>query len=105
MFQNLSLPACILVFVIVFFSYTRTYFRKGLSSLPGPILARLSGLYRLSLVHDGRAPERYRELHEKCGPIVRIGPNHVSVSDTAMIPTIYGIGSKFLKVLLHFLSM
>ena len=74
------------------------FFREGLRSLPGPLLARVSGLYRLSLVFDGHAPERYRELHQKYGNIVRTGPNHVSISDASMIPTIYGIGSKFLKV-------
>ena len=92
--------------ILVLISYARTYFRKGVRSLPGPALARFSGLYRLSLVHDGHAPERYRELHQKYGPIVRTGPNHVSVSDTAMIPAIYGIGSKFLKVITEiFLGM
>ncbi|PVH68975.1 cytochrome P450 [Cadophora sp. DSE1049] len=43
------------------------------------------------------APRNYRALHDKYGPIVRVGPNHVSVSDPAMIPIIYGISSKFTK--------
>lgn len=99
MFPHVTLSASVLLLALLVLSRIRTVFRKGLRSLPGPFLARFSGIYRLSLVYDGHAPERYRELHEKYGPIVRTGPNHVSVSDTAMIPTIYGIGSKFLKVL------
>ena len=76
-------------------------FRQGLRQLPGPFLARFSGLYALSLVWTGKAPEEYRRVHEQYGQIVRIGPDRVSVSDPAMISVIYGIGSKFLKVWLY----
>jgi len=76
----------------------RVAFKKGLRKLPGPFLARVSGLYRLSLVQAGKAPVEYRKVHEKYGPIVRVGPNHVSISDPAAIPQIYGIGSSYIKV-------
>ncbi|KAH8666053.1 cytochrome P450 [Tricladium varicosporioides] len=49
------------------------------------------------MVYKGNAPQTYRELHKKYGPIVRTGPNHVSVSDPEMIPVIYGTGSNFRK--------
>lgn len=98
MFSGASQAAIVCVFFIFVVFYARIFFRKGLRSLPGPLLAKVSGLYRLSLVYDGHAPERYRDLHRKYGNIVRTGPNHVSISDASMIPTIYGIGSKFLKV-------
>jgi hypothetical protein len=73
-------------------------FRQDLRLLPGPVSARFSRLYRLSMVAKGHGPEEYRKLHQIYGPIVRIGPNHVSVSDPAAIPVIYGVGSKFMKV-------
>ena len=69
-----------------------------LRKIPGPFLSRISGLYKLSLVATGRAPQSYRQAHEHYGKIVRVAPNHVSISDPAEIPTIYGLGSKFLKV-------
>lgn len=47
---------------------------------------------------NGDSPQNYRKLHDKYGKIVRVGPNHVSVSDSAEIPKIYGVGSKYLKV-------
>ncbi|KAJ9610999.1 hypothetical protein H2204_015284 [Knufia peltigerae] len=75
----------------------RTAYRKHLRSIPGPCLARFTGVYRLSLVWKGDAPEQYRNVHAKHGKIVRVGPNHVSVSDPSEIQTIYGVGSKFLK--------
>jgi hypothetical protein len=40
----------------------------------------------------------YCSLHSKYGDIVRVGPNKLSISDPAMIPIIYGIGSGFRKV-------
>lgn len=72
--------------------------RHDLRNVPGPFWAKVSGLYRLSMVKGGRAPAEYRELHQKYGPVVRVGPNHVAVSDPSAIPIIYGLGSKFLKV-------
>ena len=79
-------------------STIRDYLRPGLRQLPGPFLARFSRIYRFYLVYKGDVPDKYRALHAKYGPIVRTGPNHVSISDPAMIPTIYGVGSKFMKV-------
>ena len=37
-------------------------------------------------------------LHKKYGPLVRIGPNHVSVSDPKAINIIYGLKTGFTKV-------
>ena len=37
-------------------------------------------------------------LHERHGSLVRIGPKHVSFSDSNLIPQIYSISSKFYKV-------
>lgn len=38
------------------------------------------------------------KVHEEYGPIVRIGPNHVSLSDPQSMRTIYGIQNVFPKV-------
>lgn len=76
----------------------RTRYRKGLSALPGPFIATYSSLYRLSMVCNGDGPAQYRQIHEKYGKLVRVGPNHVSISDPSAIPVIYGIGSQFTKV-------
>ena len=96
--QRLWLWAAVALLVYTVIDYGRIFFRKGLRNLPGPFLARFSGLYRLSMVVHGDAPASYRKLHAKYGNIARVGPNHVSVSDGTEIPKIYGIGSKYLKV-------
>ncbi|CZT20252.1 related to pisatin demethylase cytochrome P450 [Ramularia collo-cygni] len=72
-------------------------YRHDLRNIPGPFLAKISGLYRLSMVGGGKGPAEYRKLHQQYGPIVRVGPNHVAVSDPAAIPVIYGLGSKYMK--------
>jgi hypothetical protein len=75
-------------------------YRHDLSSLPGPKWARFTSFYRVYRLWSGEAPAVYLELHEKYGPIVRTGPNIVSIADPLAIPTIYGITSNFIKVLL-----
>ncbi|KAM0697897.1 hypothetical protein Q7P36_002751 [Cladosporium allicinum] len=72
-------------------------YRRDLRNLPGPLLARFSGLHRLFMVGGGNGPAGYRKLHQQYGPIVRVGPNHVAVSDPSAIPIVYGLGSKFTK--------
>ena len=73
-------------------------YRRDLRNLPGPFLAKFSGLHRLFMVGGGNGPAGYRKLHQQYGPIVRVGPNHVAVSDPSAIPIVYGLGSKFTKV-------
>jgi hypothetical protein len=83
------------------FSNLRLAYRSDLSPLPGPNWARYTGLYRVYRLWSGQAPSVYLQLHEKYGPIVRTGPNTVSIADPSTIPTIYGISSSFLKVTIH----
>ncbi|KAJ9612104.1 hypothetical protein H2200_003701 [Cladophialophora chaetospira] len=94
-----GVTVCFLVLVAIVYLAVSVFvaFRPELRNLPGPILARFSGIYRLTLVYGGQAPFNYRRLHQKYGTIVRVGPNHVSVSDPAVIPQIYGIGANYLK--------
>lgn len=72
-------------------------FFHPLSKLPGHWLARFSRFYKLYLVYGGNVHSKSIAIHKKYGPIVRTGPFHVSVSDPAAIPTIYGVASKFVK--------
>ena len=71
---------------------------KGLSHIPGPTIACCTGFWRLWDVRRGSAHLTHIRLHQQYGPMVRIGPNHVSVRDPKAIPTIYGLKSGFTKV-------
>lgn len=79
-------------------SLLRTRFRPGLRNLPGPRLASYSRLWNIKNAASGNAHESFRRLHERYGRLVRVGPNHVAVSDPGLIPVIYGTNNKFLKV-------
>ncbi|KAK5266971.1 hypothetical protein LTR99_006071 [Exophiala xenobiotica] len=47
--------------------------------------------------YSGHQFEKHLAYHEKYGPVVRVGPKHVSISDSDQISVIYNITSKFNK--------
>lgn len=70
-----------------------------LRGVPGPILARLgipgqSALWAIQLEWVWKV----QDLHERYGPVVRIGPNQVDVSSSPMaVQKLYAHGSPYLK--------
>lgn len=96
----LSTPPAILVLLVglIFLSLLRNKFRSGLRSIPGPSLAAYTALWRYRDVRKGQAHKTAIDLHRKYGSLVRIGPNHVSVSDPREIKKIYGLKSGYTKV-------
>lgn len=97
--QTLALwPAIItLTLLAIAFYYGSVRFRTGLRKLPGPWLASISDLDRIWSCAKGQQMFYHLALHQQCGPVVRIGPNHVSLSDCSLIPLIYSISTKFRK--------
>ncbi|KAF7536559.1 hypothetical protein G7054_g4414 [Neopestalotiopsis clavispora] len=89
------LLGCVASYIVL--KYVLRLFWPRVWGLPGPIWGRLSGLYRIWLLSDGRGPIHYAELHRKYGPVVLTGPKHVSISDFAMIPVIYDAKNAFIK--------
>ncbi|KAF2997744.1 hypothetical protein E8E14_004496 [Neopestalotiopsis sp. 37M] len=71
--------------------------RSGLRRIPGPFLAKVTDLWRLFDHWRGTHVETQRALHEKYGPAVRIGPNAVSLSDPALLKTVYSTRGEFAK--------
>lgn len=74
----------------------RSYWR--LSHIPGPLLANFTNIPRFLWVLSYKAHEKHIEQHRKYGPIVRFGPNMVSVGDPAEIGTIYRFSKPWQKV-------
>lgn len=71
---------------------------NSLKSVPGPLLARFTNLYRVLLVYLGDAHETHLALHKKHGNLVRLGPTCVSVTGSASyVSQIYGIGKGLVK--------
>ncbi|XHG07452.1 hypothetical protein AWENTII_010599 [Aspergillus wentii] len=69
----------------------------SLSKFPGPLGASLSRLWIFLHVLTGKAEKRERRLHEKYGPIVRIAPDELSISDPQAMKIIYGTNTGFTK--------
>ena len=81
--------------LILYVFYLR--FLHPLANVPGPFWASLSRLWMAKHSKDGNMPWTMIALHEKYGPLVRTGPNEVSVADPTAIKTIYGAGTRFYK--------
>ena len=87
----------LLVVGLLVLSLVYNRLRPGLINIPGPPVAAYTKLWRLYDVWKGQAHMTAIDIHKKYGPVVRIGPNHVSIADPAMIPIIYGTMDNFTK--------
>lgn len=74
-------------------------FFHPLAQIPGPKLASLTFLYQTyySFKDGSRFYKQVGFLHKKYGPIVRITPNEVSLSNPEHYESIYYVGSKYTK--------
>ncbi|EGN99144.1 hypothetical protein SERLA73DRAFT_181973 [Serpula lacrymans var. lacrymans S7.3] len=63
-----------------------------LAKYPGPILARISKFWMVWMSSDGKQHVYYYNLHKRYGDVVRIGPNELSMRDTAAIQPLMGPG-------------
>lgn len=83
--------------VLVYILYQR--FFSPLAKIRGPFWASLSPAWKLYQLTKGNFHETIVELHEEYGPIVRIAPNEVIISDKTAIREIYSTtqGRDFLK--------
>lgn len=66
-------------------------------TIPGPLLAKFTDLWRFLVVWRRDSHDTYLALHKKHGDFVRVGPNCISVSRPDIINTIYGINVKAIK--------
>ncbi|KAJ6149758.1 hypothetical protein N7471_000957 [Penicillium samsonianum] len=95
------LPAIFVTLAI--FHFTHNYLKPGVASIPGPLLAKITNLWRLIDVANGRAEVTLHNLHQKHGDYIRLGPNVVSVRNLDALKTIYGINKGYQKT--HFYSV
>ncbi|KAJ5324198.1 hypothetical protein N7476_002798 [Penicillium atrosanguineum] len=72
-------------------------FLSPLRSIPGPLLAKSTNVWRAYHTHQGCVDRKHVELHRKYGSAVRIGPNCVSISDPSLIRTIYSTRNPWKK--------
>ena len=87
----------IVAFAIAYLLYTfiDSLFLNPLAKIPGP---KLFALTRLRLAYEdyvGTRTRTFAKLHQKYGPVVRVGPNEVIFNTMSALRTIYGAGSGF----------
>lgn len=93
----LSRPFVLLILLITT-KLTLTRYRRALWNMPGPFLASFTSLWRLYIACGEHMPWTSIRLHKKLGPLVRIGPNHVSIALPDAVKAIYGADSSYSKV-------
>jgi hypothetical protein len=65
-----------------------------LAAIPGPFLARLSKFWMIHvLIKDGKEHVVLKDLHDKYGDFVRVGPNEISIRNVnAVVPVLGSTG-------------
>ena len=96
----LLLTASILLTVTATFYLVRQYRKNGLNRYPGPWLAKFTKLWLRFNVKTNQHQHHLLKLHRKYGPVVRIGPNNLSIASPDYVALIYGVKNEFLKVIL-----
>ncbi|RSM09375.1 hypothetical protein CEP52_004197 [Fusarium oligoseptatum] len=89
---SVFLPACIIGLTLAHFLYTVIYqlFFSPLHKFPGPKLWAVSIIPYVRMHLQGQSHKRILELHQKYGPIVRIGPNFLSFNHPDAMKEIRG---------------
>ncbi|KAF7333641.1 hypothetical protein MSAN_02407100 [Mycena sanguinolenta] len=57
---------------------------------PGPMACKISKIWLTFVGSRGKLHLYVKELHEKHGPVIRIGPNELSITDVSLLPSILG---------------
>ncbi|KAI5860389.1 putative cytochrome P450 [Durotheca rogersii] len=78
-------------------AYVYTVLSSPLAKIPGPWYTKWTTAVLKYNMIKGRRPKWVHSLHEKYGPLVRIGPAEVSVQDPEAVQQMYAIKGEFLK--------
>ncbi|KAH7233092.1 cytochrome P450 [Fusarium tricinctum] len=73
------------------------YHRDPLSSLPGPWYTRLTGIPLFYARAVGTSRTHLRDIHNRYGPVVRVGPKEVSINSVDGYYKVHGVGSRCIK--------
>src|SRR6202012_3190767 len=95
--RDIISSALLTTIVIGILYFIRIRYRQGLRQVPGPFLASFFPAHRILTTAFGHQYAHHIEYHERYGSMVKVGPNHVSLSNAGLIPMIYGITTKFHK--------
>jgi hypothetical protein len=91
------IPGILITFILAFLLKRR--YLSPLRRFPGPFWASVTRWWLVHQIFRGDHEKTMLRLHAKYGPIIRISPFEVAISDPEAIKTIYGHTSNFTKVL------
>ncbi|GLA22190.1 cytochrome P450 [Aspergillus phoenicis ATCC 13157] len=91
----MDLLGCVVIAVAGYIIY-QVWFHP-LSSYPGPFVAKLTNLYSVVHAIRGDRHEDLYHLHQRYGPVVRVGPRRVSILDAKALEPIYGFHANVQK--------
>jgi cytochrome P450 len=89
--SSISAAACICSLMVLGILVYRVWFHP-LAGIPGPFLARLTGLWRTYHYFRGTWHDDILALHNTYGRVVRIAPGELSVVDGDTLKRLYGHG-------------
>jgi hypothetical protein len=75
--------------------FARRYYR--LCHIPGSFIASFTKFRRVFIQSYGDFPDRLVALHDNYGPLVRVGPKTIRVSDPGSLSTVYSSHGEFSK--------
>ncbi|KAI8634708.1 cytochrome P450 family protein [Xylariaceae sp. FL1651] len=90
-----SLAAVLVASVCAYIIYQCVF--SPIASFPGPFAAKLSSAWHVYAIRKGRWHRDLVDLHRRYGPVVRIGPNELSVGDSEAFRQIYRVSNAFPK--------
>lgn len=98
-FEGVSpiLPIVIFFVFLTIVSIVYQHFLHPIARFPGPFLAGLTDLSKFSYFWSLQIDKKLFALHEKYGPIVRIGPNELSFYGAGAVAPIYKSGRVMVK--------
>ncbi|EIT81913.1 putative benzoate 4-monooxygenase cytochrome P450 [Aspergillus flavus] len=84
--------ALLTAIVVAYVIYQR--YLHPLAKYPGPFLASITDLWQVHQFLSLQQPYNLTALHERYGPIVRYGPDKLSITHESAVPTIYQKSAK-----------
>ncbi|KZO90350.1 cytochrome P450 [Calocera viscosa TUFC12733] len=93
-----EIAATVVALLVIYFGASTFYiaFLGPLAQFPGPGLAKFSKIWGFFQAMTLRKTMAVHKMHKQMGPVVRVGPNHLSISAPEIIPRLYSY-KPFLK--------
>lgn len=79
----------LIITTIILSRYLRRFFFHPLKHVPGPWFAAMTNLHQWYCYQSGKEHLIRQAMHEKYGPVVRVAPDLVEISDSKFLPVVY----------------